>query len=491
MCDEHIAPLDQLLHVAEEERQQQRPNVRPVHVSVGHEDDFAVAQLGGIEIFLGDAGAQRRDHVTDAFMAEHLVVTGLLHVQNLALKRQNRLKTPIAALLGRAACGFALYQEEFAALGLALGTVGQLTRQAAAVHRAFATGQVTCLAGCFTRSRRFDGLIDNPAADRWVLLEERAQTLVYKRLHDSGNVGIQLALGLPFKLRLRQFYADHCNQAFAHVVAREIFLYVLEQPQLLAGIVDGAGEGGPESGEVRAAIHRVDVVRETENALRVAIVVLQPNLDHHTVALRLHVDRPFMEHTLAAVQVLDKFGDAAVVLEFNFLGLTCLRVGRPLIGQRNQQAFIQESQLAQALGQRIEVVFSGGEDGSVRLEVDLGAWLFGLASFLQLAGGLTFGVGLLPGKSVTADFELELFAERVNARNADAVQSTGNFVAGGIELAAGVQLGHYHLRCGNLFAVNVHVVHGNTAAVINYGDGIINVDDSINAIGIAGQRFVH
>ena len=55
--DEDVAALDQLLHVAEEERQQQRADVRAVHVRVGHDDDLAVAQLGEIEIVLADAGA--------------------------------------------------------------------------------------------------------------------------------------------------------------------------------------------------------------------------------------------------------------------------------------------------------------------------------------------------------------------------------------------------------------------------------------------------
>ena len=57
--DEDVAALDQLLHVAEEERQQQGADVASVHVGVGHQNDFAVAQLRGIEVFLANAGAER------------------------------------------------------------------------------------------------------------------------------------------------------------------------------------------------------------------------------------------------------------------------------------------------------------------------------------------------------------------------------------------------------------------------------------------------
>ena len=102
---------------------------------------------------------------------------------------------------------------------MALGAVGQLAGQAAAIERALAAGQVAGLAGSFARARSVDGLVDDLLGDRRVLLEERAQPLVDERLHGAGDVGVELALGLPFELRLRQLHADHRDQTFAHVVA--------------------------------------------------------------------------------------------------------------------------------------------------------------------------------------------------------------------------------------------------------------------------------
>ena len=67
-----------------------------------------------------------------------------------------------------------------------------------------------------------------------------------------------------------------------------------------------------------------------------------------------------MERLLAAVQVLDEFGDAAVVLELGALGFAGLRVGLALVGERDEQALVQEREFAQALRERIEVVFDGG-----------------------------------------------------------------------------------------------------------------------------------
>ena len=53
-------------------------------------------------------------------MAQHLVVAGLLHVQDLALERQNRLEPAIASLLGGSACALTLDEVKLAAFWIAL-----------------------------------------------------------------------------------------------------------------------------------------------------------------------------------------------------------------------------------------------------------------------------------------------------------------------------------------------------------------------------------
>ena len=86
-------------------------------------------------------------------------------------------------------------------------------------------------------------------------------------------------------------------------------------------------------------------------------------------------------------------------------------------------------------------------------EVDLGAAALDWAHLAQLAGGRALGVVLLPGEAVAPDLDIELFAERVDAAYADAVQTAGDLVVGGVELAAGVQHGQHHLDGGHLLAV--------------------------------------
>ena len=57
-------------------------------------------------------------------------------------------------------------------------------------------------------------------------------------------------------------------------------------------------------------------------------------------------NRRIVQHAFAAVQVLDEFRDAAGVAKFRFLAVA-------LVIQRDLQAFIQEGQFAQPLGQRV------------------------------------------------------------------------------------------------------------------------------------------
>ena len=187
-----------------------------------------------------------------------------------ALERQDGLEAAVASLLGGAAGALSLDQVHFAAVGLALRAVGQLAGQSAAIERAFAAGEVAGLAGGFAGTRGVDGLVDDLLRHRRVLVEERAQALVDESLHGAGDVGVELALGLAFKLRLRQLHADHGHQSFADVVAGQVFFHVLEEPELLPGVIDGARQRSAEAGQVCAAINRVDVVGEAEDGFRVS-----------------------------------------------------------------------------------------------------------------------------------------------------------------------------------------------------------------------------
>ena len=97
----------------------------------------------------------------------------------------------------------------------------------------------------------------------------------------------------------------------------------------------------------------------------------------------------------------------------------------------------------------------------------------------------------LPGVAVAPDLDVEFLAERVDAADADAVETAGDLVVGGIELAAGVELGEHHLDGRHLLAVGQgHHVDGNAATIVDDGDGVVDVDDDFDFFGITGQGFV-
>src|SRR5687767_473377 len=117
--DVDVPRLDQLRHLTEEEREQQRTDVRAVHVGVRHDDDLVVPRLVELELLL-DARAERGDDRPDLLVREDLVDARLLDVDDLAAQRKDRLELALAPLLRRTAGGVAFDQ-----VGLAEGRIGE------------------------------------------------------------------------------------------------------------------------------------------------------------------------------------------------------------------------------------------------------------------------------------------------------------------------------------------------------------------------------
>ena len=117
-----IAGLDQRLHEAEKQRQQQGPDVHAVDIGVGHQHDLVIARLLDVEV-LADPGAEGRDQRLDLGVGEDLVDPGLLDVEDLAADGQDRLVVGVAPAHGRAAGGVPLDDEDLGdrrVLGLAV-----------------------------------------------------------------------------------------------------------------------------------------------------------------------------------------------------------------------------------------------------------------------------------------------------------------------------------------------------------------------------------
>src|SRR5207244_3847910 len=103
--------------VAVEERQQQGCDVMAVAIGVGQEDDFAVAQAGGVVLVVQTA-AQGADDVGQLLVVEDLGLAGLLSVEDLPLERQDRLDVTVPPLLGRAAGAVSFDNEQLGLFGI-------------------------------------------------------------------------------------------------------------------------------------------------------------------------------------------------------------------------------------------------------------------------------------------------------------------------------------------------------------------------------------
>ena len=87
--------------------------------------------------------------------------------------------------------------------------------------------------------------------------------------------------------------------------------------------------------------------------------------------------------------------------------------------------------------------------------------------------------------AIAAHLHFHLCGKGVHNGNAHAVQTARNFVSLATEFAAGVQNGEHDLDRGNLLLGML--VHGNAAAVVLTGDGIVGVDGHLDGIAVPGQ----
>src|SRR5690606_5230269 len=271
----------------------------------------------------------------------------------------------------------------------------------------------------------------------------------------------------------------------ARVVAGGGLLEILPELRLLRVAVDRAGERGLEAGQVGATLVRVDVVGEGEDALVVAIVPLQRDVQRHALAARGEEDGLLVQHRLRAVEELHEARDAAIELEVVLLA-------GALVLHLDAQAGVQERELTQTLGERVEVELEQLHDLGVGLEADPGPGAIGGPRLTHQPVRNALGIGLLVDLSCPAHADLEPLREEVHAGHAHAVQTTGDLVATRAELAAGVQLGEHHVQRVLAAELRVRVrTDGDAAAIVFHGEAAVRVDGDRDLRAVTGERLVH
>ncbi len=117
-----------------------------------------------------------------------------------------------------------------------------------------------------------------------VLFEVEAEPVADDAFHDALDLDVaQLALGLAFELRLGQLDADDGRQAFADIVAGQVRVVFLEELVLVGVVVQHAGQGGAEAGEVGAAVRVLTQLAKLKMVSVVAVVILEGDLDDGAV----------------------------------------------------------------------------------------------------------------------------------------------------------------------------------------------------------------
>src|SRR5208337_4167340 len=408
---------------------------------------------------------------------------GLFDIEDFTLERKDGLVFAIAAHFCGATGRFTFDDEEFAAGRIAFLAVGELSWQAAGIHRGFTAGEFAGLAGGFAGAGGVNALADDAARDGGVLVEPVAELFVDELFDVALDVAVELALGLAFELGLRKANADDGDETFANVVTGDgDFVFLLFQHAGVGcEIVDGAREGGAEAGEMGAAVDGVDGVGEREDVFAVGVVVLQGDFDFDGAFFTLHVDRRIVEGGLAAIEVLDELGDAAGEAEFGGLFAA-------LVIEGDFQAFVEESVFAEARRQSVVTEYGLFENTWIRMKGNFRAGLAGIAGPLHFFVGLALRVALLPDAAVTQNFEFEPVGKGVDNGDANTMETTGNFIGVAIEFSTSVEDGENHFGSRTLFG-GVQF-HRNAAAIVYDRYGVVGVNGNVDFVGVAGHGLV-
>ena len=163
-----------------------------------------------------------------------------------------------------------------------------------------------------------------------------------------------------------------------------------------------------------------------------------------------------------------------------------------LVAHHDLQALVEEGHLADPVGDRLEVVGRGLEDVLRGPPGDGGAGALAVlhrTDLLELAVGHAEGERLAPQVAAVADLGVQVGGERVDDRDADAVQAAGDLVAAATELAARVQHGQRHRQRGHLLPGRG--VGGDAAAVVLDPHAAVALQGDDDPVAVAGHGLVH
>ena len=154
--------------------------------------------------------------------------------------------------------------------------------------------------------------------------------------------------------------------------------------------------------------------------LLVAVVPLQRDLERLLttafVASVADEDRFGVQSDLAPVQVLDEALDTAFVAILDILAVALIR-------QLDDDAAVEEGELAKSLRERVVLELENGEDCSVRNHSNRCTGVVGVADRRDGSCGHSLVIGLAPELAVAGDLELQRLGEGVHDGHTYAMQA--------------------------------------------------------------------
>src|SRR2546425_1644082 len=478
--DVHEPAIEERSHVSEEQREEERRDVLPVDVRIGHRDDLVVPDLCEIELF-SDARPDRGDQRPNLLVLQHLIESRLLDVQDLPAKREDGLELAATARLRRTAGGWPFHDEKLRLGRIALLAVREFSREVETFQEALPSRELTGLSRRLARLRRQDRLPDADLGDLRRFQKELGELLIHDGLDDPLDLGVsEFHLRLPLELRFGDLETENRRQTLAGVVALQVFALL----QVLVGfrVLDEARrQPRLEPDEMGATLDRVNVVDEREDRLVVAVVVLHRDFDERAVGFLREPDWIRMQRVLRPVDPFDVLGDATLKLED-------VPAIVDLVHDDDPKAGVQEAQLSQGRRQEVIIEFDGFEDLRIRKEGNDRPRAFRGADDFQIRG-------LLPALETHPMFlavplhaDLEPLAQAVDHRETDAVQTAGHAVHLPFELPAAV-----HPRQDDFDARRAILrmdVDRDPAAIVRDRDGPVGVQGDLDFLAEAGHRLI-
>ncbi len=460
--------------------------MRAVHVRIRHNDDFVIAKLRNVKIFMY-SGTKGADHGFDLVIPIDPVQPCLLHIQDLAPKRKDRLGHTVSRRFGGTSRGISFYQIDLAVYRVLIRTVRQLSRKRESVQSGLSSCQLPGFSRRLPGALGQDGFLQDQLRHLGILLQIDGQPFRHDTVHRASRLRIaQASLGLPSQLGLADLHADDRGQPFPDILAGQIALGILQKLVLSGIIIKSLGHGAFKPRQMGPAFMGVDIIDKTVTIFGIGIAVLERHFHLNSVFHSFTIDNILINGRIAPVQILDKFFDAALIVIY--FGPD--RVFS-LVRQCNFQPLCQKSRFPKPDLKRLKIEFGRFKNLLVRKERDgrSGQVRFAGADHLQGIAHFSLLISLSVQLSFAADRYLQPLGKRVDDGRAHAVKSSGYLVSAAAEFTSCMQDGeyHFHRRLSRLMVDS----RGDAPSVILHCNGIIFMYGHLNMTAVSGQRFIN